>query len=274
MLFGKTRKHPHLNFDKLMSQVSTTQEFLQEPIHMSHIFGGVLAGRSIIKSCLALAYESGHSIDDCQNAKDYLWGDGEACFGYYNDTDPIKNQSFNSILHCVYVCADPENSLILAYAEYFGFQNIIACLSNTYDGPAREYCYAINPLTGEELDVDVSLNITQDQIRAIYDGKRTNDQRVKFDLENLLTTWRNIDQDRAINRVADDAMTYACSQCGLQSEEVIPENMLPQFTDYFFRKIALFLLQSKLGRPLTTVEEEVIAEMLGPPVEAKETNRK
>ena len=274
MLFGRTRKHPILNFDKLMSQASITQESLQEPIQMSHIFGSELAGRSIIKSCLALAYKSCLSIDDCKNAKDYLLGDGEECFGYYNDTDSMKNRSSNSILHCIYVCADSENGLILAYAEYFGFQKIIACLSNNYNSPARENCYAINTLTGEEIDVSIFLNITQDQIREIYDGKRTNDQRVKVDLENLLTTWRKIDQDRAINRVAEDAMIYACAQCGLLSEELIPENMIPQLTVYFFRIIAPFLFQSKLGRSLTTVEEEAIAEMLGPPVEAKETKWK
>ena len=93
---------------------------------------------------------------------------------------------------------DPKKGLVLAYVEYFGFQKVIACLSDTYIGPVRECCYAVNPLTGEELDLDVSLNITQDDVRAIYDGERTNDQRLKVDLERLLIIWKKLDEKRAL----------------------------------------------------------------------------
>ena len=273
MMSGMTRKYPHLNIEELMSQASSAQEYLQEPIQMSHNFGDIFAGRSIVKSCLSLAYEAGLTIDECENAKNYLLSDGEACFGYYNEIDPIEHRPPNGIIHCVYVRADPANGLILSYAEYFGFQKIIACLSNTYIGPARECFYAINPLTGEEFDLSVSLNIAQDDIRAIYDGERTNDQRVKEDLERLLTIWKKLDNERALERATDAAVKYACSQCGIQPEEEMSDEMVPLFTDYFFAKIAPSLLRSKLGRSLTANEERAIDEMLNPPVAISETNR-
>lgn len=264
MLSGMTQKYTHLNFEELMSRASSTQEYLREPIQMSHNFGGTYAGRSIVKSCLALAHEAGLTIDECDNAKDYLMGDGEACFGYYNETDLIENRPLDDIIHCVYVCADPKKGLVLAYVEYFGFQKVIACLSDTYTGPVRECCYAVNPLTGEELDLDVSLNITQDDVRAIYDGERTNDQRLKVDLERLLIIWKKLDEKRALERAAHTAIKYACLQCCIQPEEEIADEMVPLFTHYFFVKMAPFLLRSRLGRALTAEEEKAIDAILVP----------
>ena len=262
VLSGMTRKYPHLNIEKLVSQASSTQEYLQEPVRMSHDFGDTFIGRSIVKSCLAMAYKAGLTIDECDNAKDYLICDGEACFGYYNETDVIGNRPPDKIIHCIYVSADPGNGLVLAYVEHFSFQKIIACLSTSYNGPARECCYAVDPLTGEELDLNVSLGITQDGIRAIYSGERTNDQRIKVDLKRLMSIWKKLDNERAFERAADIAMTYACSQCGIQLEEEIPDEMIPLFNNYFFSKIAPFLLQLMLGRSLTEEEERTIDETI------------
>ena len=157
MLSNFAQSRPDLNVDLLLSQASSSQDNLQEPIQISHTFGGALAGRSIIKSCLALAHEAGLSIDDCEDASSYLLSDGAACFGYYNESDPIANRPANALLHCVYVSADPALGLVLGYVEYFGFQKVVACLSSNYKGPSVERSYAINPLTGKEVDIEVSL---------------------------------------------------------------------------------------------------------------------
>ena len=136
----------------------------------------------------------------------------------------------------------------------------------------RECCYAVNPLTGEELDIDVSLNITQDDVRAIYDGERTNDQRLKVDLERLLIIWKKLDEKRALERAAHNAIKYACLQCCIQPEEEIADEMVPLFTHYFFVKMAPFLLRSRLGRALTAEEEKAIDAILVPSIIHKETD--
>ena len=83
MLIDLSRTRPDLNIEELLSQATLTEEHLEEFLHLSHQFGGPLSGRSIIKTCLALAYDAGLSRNDCSHAIEYLVSDGHACFGYY-----------------------------------------------------------------------------------------------------------------------------------------------------------------------------------------------
>ena len=186
MLIGMKKQFPKLNVNEVMTEATPTQDYPHEPIHIPFSFGGQLAGRSIIKTCLALAYEAGLTIDDCENAKDCLVSGGQLCFGYYNVSDPIVNRPANTLLHCAYVCADPESGQVLGYVEYFGFQKMVICLSSNYSGPVRERSYAVNPLTGEELNIGVVLNLSAEDIRAIYDYERWDYKRAKGDLGKVI----------------------------------------------------------------------------------------
>ena len=247
-----------VNVEQLLSQASPRQEHLEEPIQMSHTFGGTLAGRSTIKSCLALAYDAGLSIDDCESAKDCLLSDGELCFGYYNASDPIRNRPQHVPLHCVYISADPENGQVLGYVEYFGFQKMVACLSSNYRGPVRELTYAINPLTGEELDVEVVLHLTPDDIREIYEYKRWDDERAKTDLASTLKIWRDIERDREVIHAVDDAIEYACSQMGMQDGDELSDGKISEFCNYVFEKLAPVALKLRFGQEFTSEELQAI----------------
>ena len=264
MLVGMARKKKFsaLNVNEVMTRASLTQDYPHDPIHIPFSFGGQLAGRSIVKTCLALAYEAGLTIDDCENAKDCLVSGGQLCFGYYNVTDPIANRPDNTPLHCAYVCADPESGQILGYVEYFGFQKMAVCLSSDYSGPVRERSYAVNPLTGEELDIEVVLNLSADDIPALYDYERWDDERAKEDLGNVLTICREIDRDRAIRRAADEAIEYACVQMGLQDGDILSDEKILEFSNYAFEKIAPVALRLRFGQAFTSEDIRAIAGML------------
>ena len=138
MLIGMMRKFPELNVNEVMTEASLTQDYTNDPIHIPFSFGGQLAGRSIIKTCLALAYEAGLTIDDCENAKDCLVSGGQLCFGYYNVSESnckSTRQHSSSLRSCL--CGSREWANI-GYVEYFGFQKMVICLSSDYSGPVRE----------------------------------------------------------------------------------------------------------------------------------------
>ena len=116
---GLKRKHPHIDIDELMKNATKFREYPEDSLCINLHFGGSLAGRSVIKSYLALAYESGLNIDDCEQVKSYLLSDGNTCFGYFNEEDVVTNRPQNTFFHCIYVCGDPQNKQVLAYAEYF-----------------------------------------------------------------------------------------------------------------------------------------------------------
>ena len=264
MLIGMTKKkkYSELNVNEVMAEASLTQDYPHDPIHIPFSFGGQLAGRSIVKTCLALAYEAGLTIDDCENAKECLVSGGQLCFGYYNVSDPIVNRPANIPLHCAHVCADPESGQILGYVEYFGFQKMVICLSSDYSGPVREQSYAVNPLTGAGLDIDVDLNLSADDIPAIYDFERWDHEHAKADLGNVLTICREIDRDSAIRRAVEEAIEYACVQMGLQDGDILSDERILEFSNYAFEKIAPVALRLRFGQEFTPGDMRAIAGML------------
>ena len=231
MLRNVSRDHPDLNVEGLLPDATRTEERLEEPLKLSHEFGGHMAGRSTVKSCLALACDAGLSSEDCPHAIDYLVSGGDGCFGHYNEIDPVSVRPERTPLHCVHVRANPESGLVLSYVEYFGFQKMVACLSSNYSGPARESCYAVNPLTGEELDLKIELDLRREDIVAVCDNERLDEDRRIGDLKETLCAWHARNRERVIGMVMDEAVADACSHLTLDPDDAILEDKLPEFAD-------------------------------------------
>ena len=152
---------PDLNVEEILSNAASLRDQIQSPLRMSLPFflAGDGTGRSIIKSCLALADQKGVSVEVCENARRYLDGTGDACFGHYNEFDLVKNRPVGLCFHCVGVYGDPSRGHIVAYVEYFSYQRIVARLSDNYCGKAFDICYAIDPVAGKELALEVAFRI-------------------------------------------------------------------------------------------------------------------
>ena len=242
MLPGLKRKYPNLDIEEILRQATPARKYPQDPWSISIPFGGDLAGRSTVKSCLALAYQAGLGIDDCEHARKYLLGNGEPCFGYYNETDVVRNRSPKVFFHCIFVYGDPTTRQVLGYAEYFGYQRIVACLSSSYDGPRFSRCYAIDPLAGKELDLDVHLDFTPEDITAIYAYEKVNWDNMKMALESLLDTWKEKDTHASITHAAADAVKFAFDNCGAQPGERLSEEHRANIVRLLQERLEPFML--------------------------------
>jgi len=107
ILTGVKRKYPttNIDIDSLANQITT--HYRPDPLHIPMTFGGLEAGRSIVKSALALAADVGIAHESCNTALEYLRDSGAPCFGYYYEKDPILNRPTGTPLHCVYIKGDP-----------------------------------------------------------------------------------------------------------------------------------------------------------------------
>ena len=171
MLKGVIRKYSQIYPDHHIENAKHTSKYSTEKFLMNYSFDDHKAGRSMIKSALALAVENKILPADCENARNYLLDNSEACYGYYYKKDLILNRPWGVPLHCVAVKGNPDSGLLVAYVEYFGFLRMIACLSNFYTGNEFNSVYAVDPVNGTELDLSVNLNISKDEIESSYRGE-------------------------------------------------------------------------------------------------------
>ena len=223
MLPGLVRKYPNLDIDQVLEKATPRREYLEDPLSIALTFEGEIAGRSIVKSCLALTSEIGLHLIDCEHARDYLLANGEPCFGYYNATDLVLNRPKRVFFHCVFVRGDPETRQVLGYVEYFGFQRIVLCLSSNYDGESFSRCYAIDPISGNELDIEVNLALTPEEIVATYSYKNLDLEKFKSAIGDLLEFYMEKSVRNAISNASADALKYAFANCGAQPGERISD---------------------------------------------------
>ena len=97
------KKHPQIDVDEVLKRAERRREYSSEPCEIPLNVGGPLAGRSMIKSCLAMVYDAGLTIDQCEEAKRYLLKGGEPCFGFYTKRDAVRNRPEKTFCHCVHV---------------------------------------------------------------------------------------------------------------------------------------------------------------------------
>ena len=193
--------------------VSETSEHFPGLIGFTLSPGGLTAGRSIVKSALAIAVESGVNPKDCENARDYLLNErGESCFGYYYGPDLVVDRP-DIPFHFVCVSGDPETKQLLAYVELFGFHRMVVCLSEDYSGPEVTGGYAVNPLDGTELPLRANLSLTKQDVRDAYDYKKFDDQVYSTAIDRLMAIASQRSFERSQERVVDAAVEHATRNC-------------------------------------------------------------
>ena len=262
MLSELKKKHPQIDVDELMKQAEPVQEYSSEPYAIALSVGGALAGRSMVKSCLAMAYDAGLTSDQCEEAKHYLLKGEKPCFGFYTKRDLVRNRPEKTFFHCVHVRGDPEQRQILAYVEYFGCLRFVAWLSRNYEGCAFSHCYAVNPVTGKELDLDIVLDINPADLAEIDDGGTVEYGEVARALGVLVGAWKEMDLERARTRAIDDAITFACAECGIREGDILSDEQAAQFARVVSGRMTPYLVHTILASRLTDDDRRAIEQKL------------
>jgi hypothetical protein len=227
MLSGLNRKYPSVNLEEIINSAEAKSSYCPDMFQFNLSFGGQNSGRSIVKSAFSLAVESGVSPCECEHAREYLLNeDGEACFGYYYEKDLVINRPDGIPLHCVYVQGDSSNKLILAYIEFFGTQRMVACLSSNYSGKDFTNSYSIDPVSGNQLNLDIDLGLTLEDIRASYRYEKIPQGSIEAAFSRVVPVHMQAHQEQERERVIRIAVEKAFKQCGAAEGDLLtPEHM-------------------------------------------------
>lgn len=262
MLSGLKKKHPQIDVDELMKQAEPVREYSVEPYAIALSVGGTVAGRSMVKSCLAMVHDAGPATDQCEEAKHYLLKGEKPCFGFYTKRDLVRNRPEKTFFHCIHVRGDPEQRQILAYMEYFGCLRFVAWLSRAYEGGAFTHCYAVDPVTGKELDLDVVLDISPAELTEIDDGGAVDYGEVARALGVLVEAWKEIDIERARTHAIDDAIAFACAECGVSEGDILSDEQAAQIARVVAGRMTPYLMHTVAVSRLTEDDRRAIQQKL------------
>ncbi|MBB3212452.1 hypothetical protein FHW67_001732 [Herbaspirillum sp. Sphag1AN] len=243
LLRGAKSKYPNLDVDEVMKQMQVTDDYTPRIVNMSIELGGEECGRSVVKSCLALASFRGIDIDQCSPADHYLNYGGSANFGGYYDSDLVLNRPPDSIFHCVAVTGNSKSQMLLGYVEYFSVQRVVVCLSDTYEGDDFESMYAIDPRDGNELELKVDLSFSKADVAAICDYKRASQEGMHFAVGEVMRIGYAASLERQKNKVLGEAVDYGLANCGAKEGDILTEEHLRKLSQLIAEKMTPYLLQ-------------------------------
>jgi hypothetical protein len=239
---GVQRKYPTAPIADALANASLQQKYLDSPITFSFGFGGLLPGRSMVKTAVAMAHRSGIKHRACEAAMPFLTID-EAVppFGLFYLRDLISERPVDHLFHCVSIKGKPERALLTAYIEYFGMCRVIVLLSREYSGPQFQSTYALDPSTGKEISVSLDLDLTAEELEKAINGLGVLDEPYIGAANDAMSIIVGRSRDRTRDRVIREAFEYAMERLGVAPDGELSSDQAQAFAAYFMEKFTPFL---------------------------------
>lgn len=242
ILKGVKKKYPSADTGKFFNDAEVEFRYLDGMLNMSLEFGGPEAGRSIVKTVLALASHYGIAPGVCEHAVSYLRYDGVPCFGYYYERDLVINRPSSVPLHCVAISGDPGTGLLLGYLEYYGVRRVVVCLSEKYSGEKISTNYSIDPTTGVEQEVSVDISLTIEGIAAAYNYEKCDSDSVANCFHQVMPRAIEASHERERDRVISHAIDFAFKNCGAEEGQILTEEHMRVLSGKLAEKITPYIL--------------------------------
>lgn len=248
------RDYPAFDVEKAVHKMSSVDSYPNHTLSMSFRYGGPDAGRSMVKSCLALLSDIGILPDACGRALAYLNDpslDALHPFCLFFDADLVVNRPNDHLFHCISVVGQPQERRILGYVEFFNFARILVHISDDYEGEAFQATYAINPVEARELNMVVDFGGIHSDLEDHFVMQKEPPQMYleAFQRTGSIVSALNRDRVRAI--AISKASTDALKTMGLNSleEDVLPE-LKEQWLQHFLQNLRPYI-ESQLDGKVT-----------------------
>jgi hypothetical protein len=248
ILKGVAEKYPEVDYERVLASSEWKSEYL-DALKMSLGVGGERAVRSIVKSALCLAIAEGVDPMQCASARSYLKDEkAELCFGFYYASDLVRNRPAQVPLHCVAVSNRGCDGQLLGYVEFFGFHRMVLRLADTLEGSDVHASYAVNPMTGKELALNVELPLSRAEVAATYAYERIPEGAREAALAELIPVAQRLSFERERDRAILRAFQSARQTCGVPEGGELPlekrwefrrlmaEQMMPFITRHLNRR--------------------------------------
>jgi HNH endonuclease len=235
------------NSDKV--EVISVRSYLPE-LHQRLSIGGAKQLRSITKMMLtyvATLIDPERLRNGCfDSVIDYIKGSN-------SEYDEIKHDSvthfpmepnIDDVNHRVFFITSKDLKLAVGMIEMFGNLRFSTILSRCWDGPSLFKCYAVNPITGEDLNLELT---PSDDIFAFLDNRGTNLESYK----NQICRIVEIFQDRQRKAAQDKIIQEVCYKYLGKKAEVMSENTHENFISELSWELTKFICRIDSSENIT-----------------------
>lgn len=126
---------------------------------------------------------------------------------------------------------------------------MVVCLSRTYRGTCIDAAYCLNPLTGEQLPVSVTLRFSENDIEAIYNYERIPDGSMQEAVGSVFPTGLRLQFEREKERVTREAAEYALANSGAKPGEALTPEQMARLPELMVKRLSPFIQRHRVRQP-------------------------
>ena len=149
---------------------------------------------------------------------------------------------------------------ILGYVELYSLYRFVLCLSTSYSGRNFTNVYAIDPVKGEEVDLDIDLDLSILDIRSAYNYEKYDEEVRRAAANSYFECIASVDFNRALDRNIRKAVENAFAKCDAGQGEYLTDAQLHQligdvlddltpFIEHNAVRLVTFLTQGRSRAP-------------------------
>jgi len=224
-------KYPKFEPQSFMNAAIATETPLESPVTFTASFGAELAGRSMVKTAVALAVAAGVDAQACDVAMTYLKDKtATPSYAFFYLRNLVASRPTSHAFNCVSVVGDPSRRMLLGYVECFSLCRIVVILSEEYEGKPVRATYAFNPADGNTLDLQVDLDLSDIELELVRTNDASPDESHAAALDAGFGAIYRRSQFRHWERATGEAFEYACKALGIPPGGIIPPERAREFS--------------------------------------------
>lgn len=190
-----------------------------------------------------MASKMGIDPHECEFALRYLKNaDAIPAYAEFHIRDLVTNRPSNALVNSVTVSSNPIKNLLTAYIEYFGVTRIVVHLSQTYTGPSVHETYAFDSVTGQAINLEVDLDLSDEEYTLSLTNETQQDGFMGKAIEYVMPIIRKFEHNRKINEALNDATKEAFEAMGIQPGGELPREKYSAFSEYLAKKVTSYLM--------------------------------
>jgi hypothetical protein len=239
----KERRYPKMDVEKELAAAQVQQKF-DNVIKFDLTFSDENARRAAVKSAFVLAVHSGADACACPGVLSYLKGsDASPPYGFFFERDPITNRPAKTPLHCVAVSSRGNQGQLLGYVEYFGIHRMVVCLAHQYDGADIHCCYAVNPITGEQLQLEFTIGLSREDVARCYRGECVPKGVPEAAFHEVMPLAMEVNRKRAWQDAVNRAIKHGLDNCGAVKDEMLTAQHASKIAELATQRLLPFLMR-------------------------------
>ena len=237
------RRYPKLDFEGMLSQVESHKVYVDDPMTLTVDCGGPESTRAMVKSTVALAFDAGVDLADCDLAVEYLRNqDAQQCSYAYYARDLVRNRKPGIPLHCVYVVASPADRSIMGYVELYGTIRKVVCLAKNYSGEEFSSLYVVDPTGDSTPSIDILDLRLADYVAAETQTQETLNRGIVSAANDVIGAGQAAARSRELERLIVEGWDRYIEESGKEEGDEITKEEMRVLTSHIMDSLTPFLL--------------------------------